>query len=299
MKRNLIKGIVLISAIALSSCSSTSKLAGIKNSVNDDDVYYAKAKAGDAVNDMTYASQQNSNTNYNGDDDYYYYGDYASRLSRFSSYSPFDYQDNFYYAYVPYNNGFGAGLDYDRDYYANYYGFGSSASANTYAPVNNGIYSPYNYGYSPYDMGYDDYNYGDAYSAYILGGYGGGGGGGYSYGYGALANKHNTATTVTNIGTNPLARGIRTTSSPGVTRITSMPGRPSVSVNTTTGVVTRNLNLSGNNNNNTASRQTRESYTPQQQSVAPRPSVNTSSNSGSSASSSSTSSGGGGRPVRP
>lgn len=294
MKRNLIKGIVLISAIALSSCSSTNKLAGIKNAVNDDDVYYTKAKAGDAVSDMTYASEQTSNSNYNGDDDYYYYGDYASRLSRFSSYSPFDYEDNFYYAYVPYNNGFGAGLDYDRDYYANYYGFG--ASTNAYAPVDNGIYSPYNYGYSPYDMGYDDYNYGDAYSAYILGGYGGGGGG-----YGGLVNKHNTATTVPNIGTNPLARGIRTTPSAGVTRITSMPGRPSISVNTTTGVVTRNLNLSGNNNNNTASRQTRESYTPQQQSVAPRQTISTAPSSSSSAvsSSSSTSSGGGGRPVRP
>jgi hypothetical protein len=281
MKRNLIKGIVLISAIALSSCSSTNKLAGVKNAVNDDDVYYTRAKSGDLQVNIASANQQN-----NGDDDYYYYGDYTSRLGRFANYSPFDYGDNFYYSYVPYNNGFGAGLDYDFDYY------GNMRTANAPAPVDNGyIYSPYDYGYSPYyDMGYDDYGYGDVYSAFLFGGgYGGGGGS-------ARLWHHNRSTSVANT-TNASARGIRTTPSAGVTRLSSFPGRPLVSVNAVTGVVTRtNTNgLNNTYNNNTATRQNRESYRPQpqqQQSMAP-------SQSSSSSSSSNTSSGGGGRPVRP
>jgi len=293
MKRDLIKGIVLIGAVALSSCSATHQLAGVKSAAyNDDDVYYTRAKAGDKIDDIAYSNLQNNN--YKGDDDYYYYGDYASRLNRFSNYSPFDYGDNFYFNYVPYNNGFGEGLDYDRDYYASNYGF--SRTANTAPYIDNGnIYSPYDYGYSPfYDMGYDDYGYGDVYSAYLLGGYGGGGG------YAGVWRHHNTTTIATT--TNPSVRGVRTTPSPGVTRIASLPGRPVVSVNAATGVVTRNINnLNGNNNNNnTASRQTRESYRPQQtQSVAPPPSTSTSSSSSGGSTSSATSSGGGGRPVRP
>ena len=290
MKRNLIKGIILISAVVLSSCSSTSKLAGLKNSANDDDVYYTKAVSGDKQEYIAENNQQN-NTNYNGDDDYYYYGDYATRLNRFASATPFDYSDNFYFTYVPYNNGCGAGLDYDPDYYnANHTG---TMAANAAPQFDNGyIYSPYDYGYSPYyDMGYDDFGYGDIYAAYLLGGGGGGG-------YGHIWHRHNNSNVVA---TNPsgTGRGVRTTPSPGVTRLTTAyPGNPLINVNrNTTGVATRTGYTNNANNNNTA-RQTRESFRPiqQQQSVAPPPSNNTNS---SSSSSSSTSSGGGGRPVRP
>jgi hypothetical protein len=119
MKRNLLKGIVLISAIVLSSCSSTNKLASVKSNL-DDDVYYTQAKAGDKTeyfNDNT--AQQNG---YAADDDYYYYGDYTSRLNRFSSYAPFDYSDDFYFSYVPYNSGFSSGYELN---YAGGYGSAS------------------------------------------------------------------------------------------------------------------------------------------------------------------------------
>ena len=293
MKRNLIKGIVIISTVVLSSCSSVNKSAGVKSVVNDDDVYYTRAKAGDKIDYIADAGQQNNT--YNGDDDYYYYGDYASRINRFSSYSPFDYDDDFYFSYVPYNNGFGDGLNYDRDYYSTYYGFNPAINpaVDPAAPVDNSyIYSPYNYGYSPYDMGYDDFGYGDIYSAFILGGGGGGGG----YGSAKLWPAVKATATATN--TNPFARGVRTIPSPGVTRIgSSLPGKPSFSVNVATGIVTRTANLGANN---AASRQ---AYTTQQQqSMAPRPSsssVSTSSMSTGGSAGSSASGGGGARPASP
>jgi hypothetical protein len=284
MKRNLVKGIILISAVVLSSCSSTGKLADLTNTNNDDDVYYTKAKAGDKIE---YISDNQQNTDsYNGDDNYYYYGDYATRLNRFSSYSPFDYDDNFYYSYVPYNNGFGQGLSYDLDYYGYNYGYGHASNLST--PMDNGyIYSPYDYGYSPYyDMGYDDFGYGDIYAAYILGGGGGGGGYGRSW-------HHYNNTNVIAGNTSSSGRGIRTIPSPGVTRIGYYPGQPLVNINRINGVTGRNVNSVNGNNN--VSRQQRDVYSPQQQSAPQQQSISTSSgNSGGS-----TSSGGGGRPVRP
>jgi len=305
MKRNLIKGIILIGAVALSSCSAT-KLASIKSDINDDDVYYTRAKAGD-VSDYIAANTQRT---YNGDDDYYYYGDYASRIARFNNPTPFDYDDNFYFTYVPYNNGFGQGLEYDPSTYNYSYLSNNTANNNTTANTNtyadNGyVYNPYNYGYSPYDMGYDDYGYGNIYSAFMLDGgyYGGGGGGSFYGGTGSFRAAHkNSGTTVTGIGFNPNVRGIRTTQSPGVTRIAAaLPGRPAVSVNTNTGVVTRVNLTSVNGNNNTASRQTRDSYSTQQQTMTSRPMTSTVSPSSTSSSSTSSaaSSGGGGRPGRP
>src|SRR5436305_1078129 len=101
MKRDLIIGIVLVGAAVMSSCSTSTQLTKSSNPVDDDDVYYTKAKAGDKIeyiNDEDYlASQQD-----NADDDYYYYGDYASRINRFNYYSPFDYGDPFFYGYSPY-----------------------------------------------------------------------------------------------------------------------------------------------------------------------------------------------------
>lgn len=294
MKMDLLKGIVLIGAVVLSSCSSTSKLAGLKNTANDDDVYYTKAKAGDRNEYIADVPQQN-NSNYNGDDDYYYYGDYASRLNRFANYTPFDYSDNFYYTYVPYNNGFGAGLEDNTDYYSYHYG---SSGASVALPDNGYVYSPYDYGYSPYyDMGYDNFGYGNIYSAYILSGGGGYGGGGYGHSW----RKHGSNTGVITTVSTPGSRGVRTTPSPGVTRLTTYPGNPLININRAAGVTTRtnNLGVNNNNNNNNNARQTRESFRPvqQQQSIAPPPSSSNSSSS--SSSSSSTSSGGGGRPVRP
>ena len=145
MKRNLLKGIVLIGAIALSSCSTTHKLTGTKNA--DDDVYYTKASAGDQTE---YA---NNYQGYNGDDDYYYYGDYASRINRFNYFTPFDYDDSFYYNYSPVNQ-FSLGFTFNSPY-----GLGP-------------MYSPFGYGYMPYyDLGgYDDIGYGGIYSAYLYGG---------------------------------------------------------------------------------------------------------------------------------
>lgn len=292
MKRNLLKGIVFISAIVLSSCSAPNKLTGIKKTiVNDDDVYYTQAKAGDKI-DYIANNQYQQNSGYNGDDDYYYYGDYASRLNRFSSYSPFDYNDDFYYSYVPYSNGFGSGMSYGIDYYGNSYGYGTGYAANLGSSLyGEYVYSPYDYGYSPYYMGgYDNFGYGNIYSAYILGG-------GASW-----HNKHNT---VSNAGFNPAMRGVRTDASPGVTRVAPRaayyPGNPAININRANGSfngATRNGVSVNGMNNNPAARQTRESFRPQQQQqpVTPPPSYNTgsSNNSGGGASS-----GGGGRPVRP
>ena len=132
MLRNLKYGVV-ICAIAFSSCSTSNQIASTTG-VDNDDVYYTEAKAGDQVI-YADAGRSNNNQQYNDDDDYYYYGDYASRINRFGYYSPFSYYDP-YYGYSPYNRfGFGMGM-----------GFGFNSG------FWNGFYSPFMYGgiNSPY-----------------------------------------------------------------------------------------------------------------------------------------------------
>jgi hypothetical protein len=154
MKRNLLKGIILIGAVALSSCSSLNQLA--KTSYTGDDVYFTKAQAGDSF-DYTAAYAQIQNTR--NDDYYYYYGDYESRINRFSYYSPFSYDDDFYYGYTP--------------YYYNNYGFGMTTAPYydyAYSPVYDlGVYSAFDFGYGNY-WGYDNFGYGNAYSTYVYNG---------------------------------------------------------------------------------------------------------------------------------
>jgi len=168
MKRNIAIGIFLIGAMALSSCSTT-KLA---NTDTSDDVYFSNAKAGD---EPTYAAADNYNPNatqgqayVDDDDDYFYYDDYASRINRFSYFSPFSFYDNLYYGYSDpyYNNGFSLGFNYGP------WGYG---------------YSPYGYGYGGWGLGYGGWGLGygwGGYGGYYGGGYWGGGyGGGYPGGY--------------------------------------------------------------------------------------------------------------------
>jgi hypothetical protein len=122
MKRNLFTGIFLIGAIALSSCSTMDKIA--KSEDMGDDVYFTKAKAGDDVDYVAQYNQQQVAQVRN--DDYYYYGDYESRINRFSYYSPFDYQAD-YYSYVPYSYYTPVISSYDYGYNP-YYDFGTYVS---------------------------------------------------------------------------------------------------------------------------------------------------------------------------
>lgn len=153
MKRNLLKGIILISAVALSSCSTVNRVS--KTKILDDDVYYTKSQAGDSYEPVAQATPIQEN--YTRNDDYYYYGDYESRIKRFSYFTPFDYDDDFYYDYSP------------------YYAYGSQPVAQTddyyIEPVYSdlGVYSAYDFGYGYYD-GYDNFGYGIAYSTFIYGG---------------------------------------------------------------------------------------------------------------------------------
>ena len=292
MKRNLLKGIVLISIIVLSSCSVTNKLAGTPNT--GDDVYHTKAASGDQIEyaDVT-SKRQNS---YNPDNDYYYYGDYASRINRFSYSSPFDYDDDFYFSnsdYTPYTSGASLNQVPDQSYdYVN--------SPVQESPYNFGVYSPFDFGY--YDFGgYDDFDYGGGYIAYLSGG------GGRRHNGRQLTRPPNTGTGGSsnppltfhraNTGNNP-SLGI--VNSPGLRGNTAntiiYPGRPVTSVATNSTTTTYN--------NSRPIRQATDNPRPviQTQSVQPsNPSPSTSNTSSSSGGSSggSSGSGGGGRPVRP
>lgn len=182
MLRNLKYGVVVF-AIAFSSCSTSNQIASTTG-VDNDDVYYTEAKAGDQII-YADAGQSNSNQQYNDDDDYYYYGDYASRINRFGYYSPFSYYDN-YYGYSPYSRfGFGMGLGF---------GFNSGFWNGYYSPfMYGGINSPYfydpyfsgYYGYSPFGYGY---GLGYGYGGYGYGGYLGYGG--YYGGLGGFAGRY-------------------------------------------------------------------------------------------------------------
>jgi hypothetical protein len=286
MKQNILKGIILIGAIALGSCSTQNKIAS--SQVPDDDVYYTKAKAGDqpvyAVRQDTY---RNDNNGYNNDyqDDYYYYDSYSARLNRFYNYSPFlsSYYDDLYYGqYSPYYNNyaFGAGLGYG------YYGGGYFG----YNP-----FSYYGYGYNPY-FGYSNYGY-----------YGSTIGYGYSPYWGAVS-YYNVARTYNN--PRPYRGSGQASSVAGVAygnrgvNGVSYSGRPSGAYvqRGTQAVGSPTINTArtyNNGNNGNAGRPVRQSeprqqpqYQPQTQSAPPA------SSSGSSGASSS-GGGGGGRPVRP
>jgi len=294
MKRNITLGILFISAIALSSCSTQNKLATAKV---EDDAYFTKAKAGD---EATYTASTEPKTyrqdNYSNSpattDDYYYYDSYEARLNRFYGYSPYgsSYFNDMYYGSYSYNPfspfNYGVGLSLGYGMFGNY----------GYSPYG---YSPY--GYSPY--GYSPYGYNPVYA------YGGGGNywGTYSYynttpnyGYGNIIPNRPyrgagvPGSTVSNNGGGYTGYG-----SAGSYPPANRPVRTSV--------------VGGSNNNGgtvvnqrparTTTTQPSPQYTPQQQYTPPPQQSNTnsgSSNSSSSSSSSSNSSGGGGgRPVRP
>lgn len=161
MKSDIIKGMLFISAIALSSCATT-QLASQTNDAGDD-VYYSKAKAGDVV---VYAAPERSykTDEYADEQDYgssYFYDDsYAFRINRFNYYTPWrSYYDNLWMSSGYYNSAYlygGMGMGFGLGY--------------AYSPWG-ASYSPfYAYGYSPY--GYSPYSY-------YGGGYGYGGGNGY------------------------------------------------------------------------------------------------------------------------
>jgi hypothetical protein len=308
MKRNIAIGIFLISAFALSSCS-TQKLA---TTANNDDVYFSNAKAGD---EPTYAVQPVYNQNgdeyqqdQQNDDDYFYYDDYASRINRFSYYSPFSYYDNLYYGYSNpyYNNGFSLGFNY----------------------------GPYGYGYSPYAYGggYGGWGLGYGYGGWGLGfgyGYGGYGYGGYGgYGYGGLYGggfyggggyggggyvSSGTPRPVRGTGSPLGGRGTPANSAYGRgTRVggpaqssrTGIGYIPGGRANRTTDGLTRGNSNNNNSSNSRDSRPVRQQQDtrPATQSVErsqPAPSPSPSSSGSSSSSGGGSSGGGGGRPVRP
>ncbi|RKR84395.1 hypothetical protein BDD43_4630 [Mucilaginibacter gracilis] len=158
MKRNILNGMILIGAIALSSCSTQNKLASNQNDANDD-VYSTKAVAGEqpvyAVRQDNYR-QDNGDNGYD-DNDYYYYDSYSARLNRFYNYSPFlsSYYDDLYYGqYSPYYSGFGLGVGFGYGYFGGgYFGYNpySYYGGYGYNPYFNNYYgSTIGYGYSPY-----------------------------------------------------------------------------------------------------------------------------------------------------
>lgn len=273
MKLNLFAGMLLIGAMALSSCSTQNKLASAQN---DDDVYFTKAKAGDAP---AYTASANTD-NYRHDDyqnayrndDYYYYDSYEARLNRFYGYSPFGtpFYSDLYYGYSPFSPYYsglslGLGLGYGA------YGWGG--------------YSPY-YGFNPY--GYLGYGYGGLY------GYGSSYWGPYSYyntapGY-VIVNGNNTGRPYRGSG---LPAGYNGTNYTGYGSAGSYPpsNRPSRT----------SISTPGNGGQTVNSRPARTQtvqpqYQPQQQQYNPPPSNNSGgSYSGGSSSGGSVSSG---RPMR-
>ncbi|HEY9535474.1 MAG TPA: hypothetical protein VIQ77_13110 [Mucilaginibacter sp.] len=156
MKRGLLKGIILISAAALSSCSTLTDISN--NKIAGDDVYYTKAKAGISNYYVPEYVEQPLLRN----DDYYYYGDYESRIRRFSYASPFSYDDDYYDNYVPYASSYYQDTTEQYAYAPDDY---------TYDPYYDdlGVYSAYDFGYGDY-WGYDNFGYGIAYSTFVYSG---------------------------------------------------------------------------------------------------------------------------------
>jgi hypothetical protein len=304
MKRNLLKGIVfLIGAVALSSCSSLNQIA--KSEYTGDDVYYTKAQAGDSYDYSSMYTQANTTAVRN--DDYYYYGDYQSRINRFGYYSPFAYDDDFYYGYDPYS--------YNTFNYN--YGFGPSAAPfynYAYSPVYDlGVYSAFDFGYGNY-WGYDNFGYGNAYSSYIYNG-------GVSkrsriktypqFGA-AIIGKSNTGSGLsftrggvgTSVGTTlqnglSFSRGGVTATNPNsrvIRRNTVYPGRP---ISSSNAQARQGGTTNRNPSNNTAIRPIAENPRTYSPPVIERSAPPSQSSGGGGSSGSSSSSGGGGRPVRP
>ncbi|MEO6151264.1 MAG: hypothetical protein ABIN95_00325 [Mucilaginibacter sp.] len=220
MKRNITLGTIIISAIALSSCSTT-KLASSQNA--GDDVYNSVAKAADApvyVAPPVYRDENEDAAEgdgyeddyYASDDDYYYYDDYASRINRFNYYSPFGYYDNLYYGYSPYGPGLGLG----------YGGYGGGWGLNIglgfgYAGYGGYGFSPY-WG-SPWGYGYGGFGYGGLGYSYWGTGYGG-------YPYWGVYSAYNNSNPRPYRGSGIPDRGYR----PGMTsRSTMSNGRPGMS----------------------------------------------------------------------
>jgi len=183
MKRNILQTFVLLSALALASCSTTNKIASTQTA--DDDVYFTKAEAGDApvyrqpVNEDRYIA---TNGEEGDDEDYYYYDSYASRINRFGYNSPFDYYDDYYYGYNnPYAyGGYGGGLGYGGLGYG--YGGWNIGLGFGYGGYGYGAFgNPWGYGYGGgYGFGGYGYGLGGYYSPYSYWGTGYGyGGGGY------------------------------------------------------------------------------------------------------------------------
>lgn len=281
MKRNITLGILFISALALSSCSTQNKLASTKV---EDDVYFTQAKAGDAPvyasNEPKTYREDNYATPVATNDDYYYYDSYEARLNRFYGYSPYGssyYSDMFYGGYNPFNpyySGLSIGLGYGFGVfgYNPFYGYNPYYS---YSPF--GYYNPvYGYGGSSYWGPYSYYNTVPSYTTFAPNRpYRGSGLPGSTVGY--------TGTGYTGYGT--------AGSYPPPT--TARPVRTSV-----VGGSSNNGQVVTQRPARTQTVQPQPQYTPQQQQYTPPPSNN---NSGSSSggSSSSGSSSGGGRPVRP
>ncbi len=320
MKRNIAIGIFLISALALSSCS-TQKLATV---ATNDDVYFSNAKAGDepiyaatpVYNQADADYQQSLQTE--DDDDYFYYDDYASRINRFSYYSPFSYYDNLYYGYSNpyYSSGWSLGFNYGPYGYGySPYGYGS------YGYGGWGLGYGIGYGFGGWGLGYG-YGYG-GYGGYGYGGYGGYGGSYYGGGYatagtprpvrgtGSPLNGRGQASGFSNrtgSGSTFTGVGRRTgNSNPNTTGIGYIPGGRPVR-NADGSVVTRGNSSNGNSSySREAARPVRQQNTrPETQSVdrpAPQPAPSSSSSGSSSrgggGGSSSSGGGGGGRPVRP
>jgi len=299
MKGNLLRGIILIGAMALSSCSTLNTISKSENT--GDDVYYTKAKAGDDYEYVPEYTQQPVVAPVRNDD-YYYYGDYESRIKRFSYFTPFDYDDDFYYSYTPYNY-YGqqpvvvannnAGYDYGYDPYA--YDFGT--------------YSAYDFGYGDYS-GYDNFGYGFAFSTFIYGGGSRtshkksyshrnnnvGGSGGLTFtransGNSSVSNSNGNSPglTFTRANANSNGNGVAYSGGrPGGTNAV-YPGRPGTNAVTTvpTNTTTRYIRPQSENPRPVVQQPTMER-------ASPPPAQSSSSSSGSS-----NSSGGGGRPVRP
>lgn len=271
MKRNLTLGIVFISAVALSSCSTQNKLAAVKT---DDDVYFTKAKAGEEP--VYTASVENKDSyrysNSNNNSDYYYYDSYEARLNRFYGFSPYGasyYSDVFYGGYSPYSSGLSIGLGIGS--------FGYGYSPYSYSPFGYSPYYSYSpFGYSPY--GFDGYNYG--YNGY---------GGIYSYyntvpGYAAPSRPYRgSGLPGSSVGYS--GSGYTGYGSAGSYPPASRPSRTSINT------MPSNNGQPVNQNPNYRPTAVQPQYQPQQQNYNPPPSNSGSSSSGSSSS--------GGRPVRP